>query len=56
MGQIEILAGRFGAEDLAGKISKAYENMQWVQRSVNERLIFEELLLNYAGCGIMISS
>jgi DNA polymerase-3 subunit delta' len=55
-GQIQTLAGRFSAEDLAGKISKAYENMQWVQRSVNERLIFEELLLDYAGCGIMIGS
>ncbi len=52
-GQIQTLAGRFSAEDLAGKISKAYENMQWVQRSVNERLIFEELLLDYAGCGII---
>lgn len=53
--EIETLAARFGAEDLAEKIGKAYESMQWVQRSVNERLIFEELLLSYAGCGIMIS-
>ena len=56
MGPIEALAGRFGTEDLAQRIGKAYETMQWVQRSVNERLIFEELLLNYAGCGIMTSS
>jgi len=55
MSQIEALAARFGAEDLAEKIGKAYESMQWVQRSVNERLIFEELLLSCAGCGIITS-
>jgi len=51
LSKIEKLAKKSDAEELAEKIGKAYENMQWVQRSVNERLIFEELLLNYAGCG-----
>jgi len=54
--EVETLAARFDAEDLAEKIGKAYENVQWVQRSVNEKLIFEELLLSYAGCGTIISS
>jgi len=53
LSEIETVAKKFDAEDLAEKIGKAYESMQWVQRSVNERLIFEELLLNYAGCGII---
>jgi len=53
--EVETLAARFDAEDLAEKIGKAYESMQWVQRSVNEKLIFEELLLSYAGCDIIIS-
>ena len=50
---IEILAQKFTAEQAAEKIAKASENAQWVDRSVNEKLIFEELLLNYAGCGMM---
>jgi len=55
-GEIKTLAGRFDAEGAAEKIAKAAENMQWVERSVNEKLIFEELLLNYAGCGNIMSS
>ncbi|MHC5061367.1 MAG: DNA polymerase III subunit [Planctomycetota bacterium] len=49
--EIEALAEKFDVGDLVEKITKAYENMQWVQQSVNERLIFEELLLSFAGCG-----
>jgi hypothetical protein len=48
-----MVADKFDAEDLAEKIGKAYESIQWVQQNVNERLIFEELLLNHAGCGKM---
>lgn len=51
--EVKILAKRFTAEQAAEKIAKTSENAQWVDRSVNEKLIFEELLLNYAGCGIM---
>ena len=55
MGEISSLAGRFDAEAAAEKVSKAYESMRWVEASVNEKLIFEELLLNLAGCGIFVS-
>jgi DNA polymerase-3 subunit delta' len=51
--KIKMVADKFDAEDLAEKIGKAYESIQWVQQNVNERLIFEELLLNHAGCGKM---
>ena len=47
-GQIEKLAGRFGPEQSAEKIVKCYELMRWVESAVNERLIFERLLLNLA--------
>jgi len=55
MSQIRKIAKKFGAEELAEKIGKAYENIQWLHHNVNERLVFEELLLNYAGCGTIIS-
>lgn len=47
-GEIERLAGRFDAEQAADKVAKAFENLRWVDASVNEKLIFEELLLNLA--------
>jgi hypothetical protein len=43
-------AGLRRPDGAADKISKAYENLRWVDCSVNEKLIFEELLLNIAGC------
>ena len=52
-GQIEIIAGRIDAEKCAEKITKTYENIRWIDASVNEKLIFEELLLNYANSAIM---
>jgi DNA polymerase-3 subunit delta' len=51
---IKSISGRFEAETLAQRVSKAYESLRWVDASVNEKLIFEELLLNYGGCGIMV--
>jgi len=54
--QVEILTGRFDAEEAAAKINKVYENMLWVRQSVNEKLIFEELLLNLADSGTIKSS
>lgn len=48
--EIQAIAARFSPDGAADKISKAYENLQWVDSSVNEKLIFEELLLNIAGC------
>lgn len=44
--QIKIIAGRFDAEQSAEKIADAYETMHWIESSVNEKLIFEQLLLN----------
>lgn len=48
--EIETFAGRFSLDGAADKISKSYESLRWVDSSVNEKLIFEELLLNFAGC------
>lgn len=44
--KIKKLAGRFDAELAADKITDCYKVMQWIESSVNERLIFEHLLLN----------
>ncbi|MFZ2148873.1 MAG: DNA polymerase III subunit [Sedimentisphaerales bacterium] len=46
--QIKKLAGRFDAELSAEKISDCYELLHWIESSVNEKLIFEKLLLNLA--------
>ncbi len=44
--QIKSIAGRFSAEQSAGKIVDAYKTMHWIESNVNEKLIFEQLLLN----------
>jgi DNA polymerase-3 subunit delta' len=46
--QIEKLAGRFDAEAAAEKVSGCYRLLGWIESSVNEKLIFEQLLLNLA--------
>jgi len=46
--QIKKLAGRFDVERAAGKISDCYQVLHWIESSVNEKLIFEKLLLNLA--------
>ncbi len=46
--QIKKLAGRFDPEQAAGKITDAYQAIRWIDANVNERLIFEHLLLNLA--------
>ena len=46
--QIKKLAGRLDAELLAEKISDCYQMLHWIESSVNEKLIFEKLLLNLA--------
>jgi len=56
MARIKALAGKYTAEAAAECVAKGYENMLWVDRSVNEKLVFEELLLNYANSGIIRSS
>ena len=46
--QIEKLAKRFDTELAAEKISDCYRMLGWIESSVNEKLIFEQLLLNLA--------
>ncbi len=46
--QIKSIANRFSSEQLAEKIADAYKTMRWIDSSVNEKLIFEQLLLNLA--------
>ena len=46
--QIKSLAHRFDAETAGGKIIVACQTMRWIEASVNEKLIFEHLLLNLA--------
>jgi len=46
--QIKKLASRFGPERSAEKIADCYTLLRWLEDSVNERLIFEQLLLNLA--------
>jgi DNA polymerase-3 subunit delta' len=47
-GQIEKIARRFDAEQSAEKIAECFKSRQWIEDAVNERLIFEHLLLNLA--------
>jgi hypothetical protein len=51
--QIKRLAGRFGPERAAEKIADCYATLRSVEAGVNEKLIFEQLLLNLAGCDII---
>jgi DNA polymerase-3 subunit delta' len=46
--KIKKLAGRFDTELAAAKISDCYKMLHWIESSVNEKLIFEHLLLNLA--------
>ena len=54
--QIEKLAERDDSEKLAEKIANIYQKARWVESNVNEKLIFEELLLNHADSGIIAAS
>jgi DNA polymerase-3 subunit delta' len=51
--QINKLARRFDPEQSAQKISDCYQKLQWIESSVNERLIFEHLLLSLANSDTM---
>ena len=51
--QIKELANRFDPEQAAEKIADAYKTIRWIDASVNEKLIFEQLLLNLAGSDII---
>jgi len=50
---IDQAATRMGPETAAEKIAECFEAMRWIEAGVNERLIFERLLLRIAGSGIM---
>jgi len=49
--QIKNLASRFGPEQAAEKIAQCFRTLRWVEASVNEKLIFEQLLLNLSISG-----
>ena len=46
--QIRQIADRLHPEQIADKIVTAYDAIKWVEASVNEKLIFDRLLLNLA--------
>jgi DNA polymerase-3 subunit delta' len=50
---IELLAGPFDVEQSAEKIAASYKAMNQIDANVNERLIFEQMLLNLASSDIM---
>jgi hypothetical protein len=51
--RIQKLAGCFTAEHAAEKIADCYETLRWIESGVNEKLIFEQLLLNLTASGKM---
>lgn len=54
--QIEKLTARFDAERAAEKISECYRALQWIDASVNEKLIFERFLLSFADSDTILVS
>jgi DNA polymerase-3 subunit delta' len=51
--QIAELAGRFDPEQASRGIGDGYEMLRWIEASVNEKLIFERLLLRLTPSAIM---
>jgi DNA polymerase-3 subunit delta' len=51
--QIAGLAGRFDPEQASRGISDGYEMLHWIESSVNEKLIFDRLLLRLVPSAIM---
>jgi DNA polymerase-3 subunit delta' len=49
--EIETLAKRFCPEETAERLEQIYETARWIEESVNEKLIFEQLLLNLVNSG-----
>jgi DNA polymerase-3 subunit delta' len=50
-GRIQRLAGRFNPEQAAEKINDCYKTLRWIESGVNEKLIFDQLLLNLTASG-----
>ena len=46
--QIKALKSRFTPDQAAENISQLYKSLKWLEASVNEKLIFEQMLLNLA--------
>lgn len=53
---IETLAKKLPAQKCAEFIVQTYEMLKWIDASVNEKLIFEQMLLNFANWGIITDS
>lgn len=47
-GQIAILAQGFSPAEAAERIEMCFESLRWLESNVNEKLLFEQLLLNLA--------
>ena len=45
-GQIKLLAGRFDPQECAERIERFFESIRYIDAAVNEKLVFEHLLLN----------
>jgi DNA polymerase-3 subunit delta' len=56
MSAIRALAAKLDADRAGELVSQIHQKIQWVDSSVNEKLIFEGLLLNTAGLDIMSGS
>ena len=46
--QIKKLSSSYDPESSAEKIALCYKTINWIDSAVNEKLIFEQLLLNLA--------
>lgn len=53
--EVTRLAGRLDPEQAAGCIDEGYEALRWIDANVNEKLIFERLLLRLAPSAIISS-
>lgn len=51
--QMQKIADKFSPEDISEKIAISYKMLQWIDANVNEKLIFEYLLLKLAVSGRM---
>ncbi|MHC4927871.1 MAG: DNA polymerase III subunit delta' C-terminal domain-containing protein, partial [Planctomycetota bacterium] len=50
---LQAMAGRWDAENAAKQIEMCYKIHRWIDASVNEKLIFEQLLLNCSNSDIL---
>jgi DNA polymerase-3 subunit delta' len=53
LAEIGTIAAKIGSERLSDLVLRANQKIQWIDSSVNEKLIFEGLLLNVAGLDIL---